>query len=87
MSEIAEDIRGRMMNLLRTEEQKTDLEGLSIISRVGMKIVSSNSIELDADAVSASCTALIDLGLRLSNATNHGSLTELILFGSFRYLY
>ena len=85
MSEIAEDIRERMMGLLGIEEQKTDLEGLSIISRVGMKIVSANSMELDADAVSASCTALIDLGIRLSNATNHGSLTELILHNKEGY--
>jgi len=79
MSEIAEDIRKNMMLLLKNEEAKTDLERLSIISRIGMKIVSANSMELDADAVSASCTALIDLGVRLSDATNHSTLKEIIL--------
>ncbi len=79
MSEIAEDIRKNMMLLLKKEESKTDLERLSIISRVGMKIVSANSMELDADAISASCTALIDLGVRLSDATNHSTLKEIIL--------
>ena len=79
MSEIAEDIRKNMMLLLKNEESKTDLERLAIISRIGMKIVSANSMELDADAISASCTALIDLGVRLSDATNHSTLKEIIL--------
>ncbi|MBN1801493.1 MAG: hypothetical protein JW891_08305 [Candidatus Lokiarchaeota archaeon] len=85
MSEIAAPIREKMMFLLKDEEQKTDLQGLSIISRIGMKIVSANSMELDADASSASCTALIDLGLRLSDATNHGSLTEIVLHNAGGY--
>ncbi|MFX1273811.1 MAG: hypothetical protein ACFFBP_18030 [Promethearchaeota archaeon] len=85
MSSIAEDIRKNMMLLLKNEEAKTDLEGLSMISRIGMKVVSSNSMELDADAVSASCTALIDLGVRLSDATNHGILKEIILHNKGGY--
>ena len=85
MSAIEDDIRGRMMSLLKNEEDKTDLTGLSVISRVGMKVATAFSAEVDADAVSASCTALIDLGLRLSDATNHGSLTELILHNKEGY--
>ncbi len=85
MSEIVAPIREKMMFLLKDEEQKTDLDGLSIISRIGMKIVTASSMELDADATSASCTALIDLGLRLSDATNHGALTEIVLHNAGGY--
>ncbi|GAG79668.1 unnamed protein product, partial [marine sediment metagenome] len=54
-------------------------------SRVGMKVASAFSSELDADATSASSTALIDLGLRLSEATAHGALTEIILHNTSGY--
>ena len=50
-----------------------------------MKVASASSSELDADATSASSTALIDLGLRLSEATAHGALTEIILHNSSGY--
>ncbi|MFW9969757.1 MAG: hypothetical protein ACFFDF_06120 [Candidatus Odinarchaeota archaeon] len=85
MSTIAEDIRKNMMLVLKEEEEKTDLENLAVLSRVGMKIASSISSELDADATSASSTALIDLGLRLNQATAHGALTEIILHNSSGY--
>lgn len=74
-----------MMEIMRIEEDKTDLENLAVLSRVGMKIASSSSSELDADATSASSTALIDLGLRLSEATVHGALTEIILHNTSGY--
>ncbi|MFX1593743.1 MAG: hypothetical protein ACFFCL_13705 [Promethearchaeota archaeon] len=85
MSTIAEDIRKNMMLVLKEEEQKTDLENLAVLSRVGMKVASSTSSELDADATSASSTALIDLGLRLNQATVHGALTEIILHNTSGY--
>ncbi len=84
-TEIAEDIRFKMMNLLKEEEEKTDLENLAVLSRIGMKVASSTSAELDADTVSASSTALIDLGLRLTTVTNHGDLKEIILHNSSGY--
>ncbi|MFX1389493.1 MAG: hypothetical protein ACFE9Z_05450 [Promethearchaeota archaeon] len=85
MSTIEEDIRKRMMLVLKEEEQKTQLENLAVLSRVGMKVASSTSSELDADATSASSTALIDLGLRLNQATVHGALTEIILHNTSGY--
>ncbi len=85
MSSIADDIRKNMMLVLREEENKTDLENLSVLSRVGMKVASSTSSDLDADATSASSTALIDLGLRLNQATVHGALTEIILHNASGY--
>ena len=85
MSSIVQGIRENMMKILRIEEEKTDLENLAVLSRIGMKVASSTSYELDADATSASSTALIDLGLRLSEATAHGALTEIILHNTSGY--
>lgn len=85
MSSLASDIREKMKNILKIEEERTDLENLAVLSRVGMKVSSAISSELDADATSASSTALIDLGLRLSEATAHGALTEIILHNTSGY--
>lgn len=85
MSSLAPGIQENMMKILRFEEERTDLEDLAVLSRVGMKVASAASSELDADATSASSTALIDLGLRLSEATAHGALTEIILHNTSGY--
>lgn len=85
MSALAENIREKMMIILKGEEDKTDLENLAVLSRVGMKVASSVSAELDADAISASSTALIDLGIRLAEATDHGGLKEIILHNNSGY--
>jgi predicted regulator of Ras-like GTPase activity (Roadblock/LC7/MglB family) len=85
MSTIDPEIQKKMMNLLKEEEDKTDLENLAVLSRVGMKVADSVSSELDADAISASSTALIDLGLRLNQATDHGALTEILLHNTSGY--
>ncbi len=85
MSSLAQGIRENMMKILKFEEDKTDLENLAVLSRVGMKVASAFSSELDADATSASSTALIDLGLRLSVATAHGALREIILHNTSGY--
>lgn len=85
MSSLPQNIRDNMLQILKNEEENTDLENLAVLSRVGMKVASASSSELDADATSASSTALIDLGLRLSEATAHGALTEIILHNSSGY--
>jgi predicted regulator of Ras-like GTPase activity (Roadblock/LC7/MglB family) len=85
MSSLPQNIRDNMLHILKNEEDNTDLENLAVLSRVGMKVASARSSELDADATSASSTALIDLGLRLSEATAHGALTEIILHNSSGY--
>jgi len=85
MSSIDPDIREKMMHVLKNEEANTDLENLAVLSQVGMKVADATSSELDADAISASSTALIDLGLRLNQATDHGALTEIILHNSSGY--
>ena len=73
------------MHVLKNEEANTDLENLAVLSQVGMKVADAVSSELDADAISASSTALIDLGVRLNQATDHGALTEIILHNSSGY--
>ncbi len=85
MSEISEDIRQKLMHILKEEEENTDLKNLAVLSRVGLKVASAVSSELDADTISASSTALIDLGLRLSDATHHGGLREILLHNSAGY--
>ncbi len=85
MSSLEPGISQKMMTILKKEEKKTDLDNLAVLSRVGMKVASASSAELDADATSASTTALIDLGLRLSEATAHGALKEIILHNNSGY--
>ncbi|MFX0030861.1 MAG: hypothetical protein ACFE8B_16730 [Candidatus Hermodarchaeota archaeon] len=85
MSMITDDVRHKIMYVLKDEESRTDLENLAVLSRVGMKEATAYSSDLDADATSASSTALIDLGLRLNQATDHGALTEIILHNSSGY--
>ncbi|MHA1148769.1 MAG: hypothetical protein ACTSR8_11075 [Promethearchaeota archaeon] len=85
MSTIEPEIQNKLMDVLKIEENRTDLENLAVLSRVGMKVASSTSAELDADATSASSTALIDLGLRLSEATYHGALKEIVLHNNLGY--
>lgn len=84
-SSLGRDIRENISDVLKEEEQKTDLENLSVLSRVGMKVSSADSVELNADEISASSTALIDLGLRLSESTHHGALREIVLHNESGY--
>ena len=84
-NELAVEIREKLMHMLKEEEDKTDLADLAVLSTVGLKVASSTSMDLDADPISASSTALIDLGLRLSEATHHGALMEILLHNSAGY--
>ncbi|MGV9198763.1 MAG: hypothetical protein ACOC44_02225 [Promethearchaeia archaeon] len=85
MSSMAQDMRQQIMQILKKEEEQTDLENLAVLSRVGLRVASANSTDLDADAVNASSSALTDLGIRLSEATNHGSLKEILLHNESGY--
>jgi len=82
---LSPQIQKKLMEILQAEEKKTDLERLSVLSRVGMKVASATSSELDADAISASSTALIDLGIRLSQSVEHGALREILLHNEKGY--
>ena len=85
MSSMAQDMRQQIMQILKKEEEQTDLENLAVLSRVGLRVASATSTDLDADAVNASSSALTDLGIRLSEATNHGSLKEILLHNESGY--
>ncbi len=83
--ELSDAVREKLMTALKIEEAKTDLDNLIVLSTVGLKVASATSFELDADTTSASSTALIDLGVRLSDATQHGSLKEILLHNAAGY--
>lgn len=85
MSDLTDELQEKMMYILKEEEEKTDLDNLSVLSRVGMRVASSTSAELDADSTSASSTALVDLGVRLVGVTAHGVLKEIILHNDSGY--
>ena len=46
------EIRENMMKILKFEEDKTDLENLAVLSRVGMKVASAFSSEASASGSS-----------------------------------
>jgi predicted regulator of Ras-like GTPase activity (Roadblock/LC7/MglB family) len=79
MAMVAPDIAKSLMYEIQKIEQGTDLKRVSVITRVGMKIASSESDQMDADAETASSAALIDLAERLSQTTQHGSLREILV--------
>ncbi|MFO8017480.1 MAG: hypothetical protein R6U96_02495 [Promethearchaeia archaeon] len=85
MSSMETSKRQQIMQILKKEEEQTDLENLAVLSRVGLRVASADSTDLDADAVNASSTALTDLGIKLSEATDHGSLKEILLHNESGY--
>ncbi len=60
-------------------EKGTDLKRVAVISRIGMKIASAISDQIDADAETASSSALIELAERLTGSLNHGHLREIVV--------
>jgi predicted regulator of Ras-like GTPase activity (Roadblock/LC7/MglB family) len=78
-SEISETIRQALMNELARIEKRTDLRQLTILSRTGMKIATASSFEIDADPITASSAALIDVGIRFNNNVKHGDLKEILI--------
>lgn len=78
-SEVSETIRQSLMNELVKIEKRTDLRNLTILSRTGMKIATATSCEIDADPITASSAALIDVGIRFNNNVKHGDLREILI--------
>lgn len=79
MSMLEPQIANSLMYEIQRIEQGTDLKRVSVITRTGMKIATSTSDQLDADAETASSAALIDLAERLSQSTQHGELREILV--------
>ncbi|MBD3353184.1 MAG: hypothetical protein GF364_17010 [Candidatus Lokiarchaeota archaeon] len=78
-SEISTEIRKNLQTELAKIETESDLNNMTILSRSGMKIATASSSELDADPITASSAALIDLGIRFNNNIEHGDLREILI--------
>jgi predicted regulator of Ras-like GTPase activity (Roadblock/LC7/MglB family) len=67
-------------------EKGTDLKRVAVISRIGMAIATSTSSTVNADAETASSSALIDLADRLSVSVEHGELREILVKADSGYI-
>ncbi|MHA1646545.1 MAG: roadblock/LC7 domain-containing protein, partial [Promethearchaeota archaeon] len=79
MSMIEQEMATELMKEIQVIEQGTDLKRIAIISRIGMKVASATSDQTDADAETASSSALIDLSNRLTQSVSHGNLREILV--------
>jgi predicted regulator of Ras-like GTPase activity (Roadblock/LC7/MglB family) len=79
MAMVEPAIANSLMLEIQRIENGTDLKRVSVISRTGMKIATSDSDQMDADAETASSAALIDLAERLSDSVTHGHLREILV--------
>lgn len=79
MSMVSPEISHELMLEIQKIEQGTDLERVAVISHIGMAVATAKSSEMDADAETASSSALIDLAERLSQSVNHGKLREILV--------
>ena len=79
MSMVEPEIANNLMHEIQRIEGGTDLKRVSIISRIGMRVASADSAEMDADSDTASSSALIDLSERLTDSVEHGHLREIIV--------
>ncbi|MHA1672987.1 MAG: roadblock/LC7 domain-containing protein [Promethearchaeota archaeon] len=79
MAMVSQEIATTLMLEIQQIEKGTDLERVAVISRIGMSIANSHSDQMDADAETASSSALVDLSERLSKSVQHGSLREILV--------
>ncbi|UYP48194.1 hypothetical protein NEF87_004479 [Candidatus Lokiarchaeum ossiferum] len=79
MSMVEPETAKALMNEIQRIESGTDLKRVAVISRIGMKIATATSDEMDADAETASSSALIDLAERLCTSVDNGSLREILV--------
>ncbi len=76
---IEDETAHSLMLEIQRVERGTDLKRVAVISRIGMAIATSTSDSMNADAETASSSALIDLAERLSTSVNHGDLREILV--------
>ena len=79
MSMVEPETAKALMNEIQRIESGTDLKRVAVISRIGMKVATATSDEMDADAETASSSALIDLAERLCSSVDNGSLREILV--------
>ncbi|MHA1511295.1 MAG: roadblock/LC7 domain-containing protein [Promethearchaeota archaeon] len=83
---IAEETAHALMVEIQRVERGTDLKRVAVISRIGMAIATSTSDTMNADAETASSSALIDLADRLSSSVEHGGLREILVKADSGYI-
>ena len=83
---IGEETAHALMLEIQRVERGTDLKRVAVISRIGMAIATSTSDTMNADAETASSSALIDLADRLSTSVDHGSLREILVKADSGYI-
>ncbi len=76
---ISDEIAHALMLEIQRVEKGTDLKRVAVISRIGMAIATSTSDSMNADAETASSSALVDLSERLSQSVDHGELREILV--------
>jgi len=76
---ISQDILDELMRALEQLESSTDLEGTAIVSKTGLRIVSSETSDVADiiwDIYSASPATLISLGEKISKGLEQGELRD-----------
>lgn len=76
------------MNLhrqLETLESSTDLEGTALVTKTGVRIVSSTHASTDVDMHSASPATLVSLGEKVAQGLEYGNLKQIVITGQDGY--
>lgn len=79
--DVSDQVRVSLMEELKKIENSSDLSQMTILSRSGMKIATADSSNIDADPITASSAALIDIGVRFIENVQHGDLREILVRG------
>ncbi|MFX0135892.1 MAG: roadblock/LC7 domain-containing protein, partial [Candidatus Hodarchaeota archaeon] len=85
MSEITEDQKDTLTNLLNKLEARTELEACAVVTKEGLRIACAVSADVDADVYSAASAALVNLGETSLRQLRHGGLKEIIVRGEDGY--
>jgi len=75
------EILAEIMQNLEKLESSTDLEGSAIVSKTGLRIASSETVDIVGDIYSASPATLISLGEKISRGLGQGDLREIVIKG------
>ncbi|MHA1985021.1 MAG: roadblock/LC7 domain-containing protein [Promethearchaeota archaeon] len=83
---ISPQILDELMRTLELLESSTDLEGTAIVSKTGLRIASSETVDIIADIYSASPATLISLGEKISSGLQQGELKDVVIKGTKGYI-
>lgn len=86
--DISQEILDELMRSLEQLESSTDLEGTAIVSKTGLRIVSSETSDVADiiwDIYSASPATLISLGEKISKGLKQGELRDVVIRGTKGY--